>query len=148
MVADEVQYDLVLSPCGGMHRLIGIALALQAKRRLKLPDSLAWDEARRLVERCVNEIEMMRNADGSLSSHYLERAGSSRDLGLALASTGHMLEFLSIALDEQEITEPWVQAAAVRLCEIFEATENVDLDCGACYHGLNALRAFHRRRWR
>jgi hypothetical protein len=147
MVAEEVQYDLTLSACGGAHRLVGLARALQAKERLKLPDSQAWNDARRIVERSVSDIESMRSGDGSLSSHYLERPGSSRDLGLTLASSGHLLEFLAIALDDKELRQPWVETAAARLCEIFEATSTVDLDCGACYHALNGLRVYRNRRF-
>lgn len=145
MVAEEVQYDLNLSPCGGAHRLVGLARALEAKQRLKLPDSQVWDDARRIVDRSVREIEEMRSGDGSLSSHYLQRPGSSRDLGLTLASSGHLLEFLAVTLDENELRQPWVMTAATRLCEIFEATQTVDLDCGACYHALNGLRVYRDR---
>ncbi len=145
MVAQEVQYDLNLSACGGAHRLVGLTLALQAKRRLKLPDSQAWDDARRIVERSIADIESMRNGDGSLSSHFLERPGCSRDLAATLASTGHLFEFLANALEDSQLHEPWVKAAAARLCEIFEATRDVDLDCGACYHALNGLRVYKNR---
>ena len=147
MVADEVMYDLNLSPCGGTHRLVGLARALQAKDRLKLPDSQVWQDARRVVQRSLREIEEMRSGDGSLSSHYLERAGSSRDLGLTLASGGHLFEFLSVAMTDKELQQPWVEVAAVRLCEIFEATRQVGLDCGACYHALNGLRVYRNRRF-
>lgn len=147
MVADELLYDLNLSPCGGAHRLVGLARAWQAKERLKLPDSQVWDDARRVIQRSIREIEEMRSGDGSLSSHYLARAGSSRDLGLTLGSSGHLLEFLAVALDLEELQEPWVETAAARLCEIFEATRTVDLDCGACYHALNGLRVYRDRRF-
>ena len=147
MVAEEVLYDLNLSPCGGAHRLVGLTRALQAKQRLKLPDSQVWDDARRIVERSVREIEEMRSGDGNLSSHYLERAGSSRDLGLTLASAGHLLEFLAVTMDDDDLQQPWVERAAARLCEIFEATKTVDLDCGACYHALNGLRVYRNRRF-
>ncbi|MGN6544570.1 MAG: ADP-ribosylation factor-directed GTPase activating protein isoform b [Aureliella sp.] len=147
MVAEEVRYDLTMSPCGGAHRLVGLARALAAKKRLNLPDSQVWDDARRTVEGSVRDIEAMRSGDGSLSSHYLERPGSSRDLALTLASSGHLLEFLANALDEEQLRQPWVETAAARLCEIFEATTTVDLDCGAFYHGLNGLRVYRNRRF-
>ncbi len=147
MVAEEVRYDINLSPCGGAHRLVGLVRALSAKRRLKLPDSTTWDEARRIVERSLSDVETMRSGDGSLSSHYLERAGSSRDLGATLASSGHLFEFLANAGDDQLLREEWVEVAAARLCELFEATRTVDLDCGACYHALNGLRVYRNRRF-
>jgi hypothetical protein len=146
MVADEVQYDINLSPCGGAHRLVGLTRALAAKKRLKLPDSQVWDDARRKVEGCIADVEQMRSGDGSLSSHFFERAGSSRDLAATLSSSGHLFEFLANALDDQQLRAAWVETAAARLCEVFEATQQVDLDCGAFYHGLNGLRVYRNRR--
>lgn len=145
MLEYEVTYDLDDSPCGGAHRLVGLTRALQAKQRLKLPDSSTWQAARRKVDNALLSIEQMRCRDGSLSSHYLERPGASRDLGLTLASTGHLFEFLAVAADEQTLQAEWVRAAAARLCEIFEATRHEDLDCGACYHALNGLKIYRER---
>lgn len=145
MLEYEVNYDLNDSPCGGAHRLVGLTRALQAKQRLKLPDSPTWDATRRKVDQALRDIETMRCRDGSLSCHYLERPGASRDLGATLASTGHLFEFLSIAADDADLQSPWVQAAAARLCEVFEATRGQDLDCGACYHALNGLKVYRQR---
>lgn len=145
MLEHEITYDLNDSPCGGAHRLVGLVRALQAKQRLKLPDSPTWDSTRRIVDRAMADIEQMRCRDGSLSSHYLERPGASRDLGLTLASTGHLFEFIAIAADEQTLKSEWVRAAAARLCEIFEATREQDLDCGACYHALSGLKVYRAR---
>lgn len=147
MVADEIRYDLNLSPCGGAHRLVGLSRALAAKARLKLPDSQVWDEARRVVDKALRDVEEMRSGDGNLSSHYLERAGSTRDLGMTLASSGHLFEFVANAASDRRLAEPWIETAAARLCEIFEATRDVDLDCGACYHALNGLRVYSQRRF-
>ena len=145
MLEFEVAYDLNDSACGGAHRLVGLTRALAAKQRLKLPDSPTWDATRRKVDQALIDIEQMRCRDGSLSSHYLERPGASRDLGLTLASTGHLFEFLSIAADDKTLQSDWVKAAASRLCEIFEVTRGEDLDCGACYHALNGLKVYRQR---
>lgn len=145
MLEYEVAYDLNESPCGGAHRLVGLTRALQAKQRLKLADSPAWEATRRKVDQALLDIEQMRCRDGSLSSHYLERPGASRDLGLTLASTGHLFEFLAVAAGTETLKSDWVRAAASRLCEIFEATRHEDLDCGACYHALNGLKVYRNR---
>ena len=48
LVEAELTYDIDQSPCGGTHRLAGIARALQAKQRLQLADSATWQKAQRL----------------------------------------------------------------------------------------------------
>lgn len=145
MLEYEVNYDLNESPCGGAHRLVGLVRALEAKQRLKLADSPTWERTRRIVDKALADIEQMRCRDGSLSSHYLERPGASRDLGMTLASTGHLFEFVAVAADDKTLNTDWVRAAAARLCEIFEATRQQDLDCGACYHALNGLNVYRER---
>ncbi len=122
-----------------------LGTALEAKQRLKLADSPTWERTRRIVDKALADIEQMRCRDGSLSSHYLERPGASRDLGMTLASTGHLFEFFAVAADDKTLNTDWVRAAAARLCEIFEATRQQDLDCGACYHALNGLKVYRQR---
>jgi hypothetical protein len=123
-----------------------LACALDAKRRAGLPDSGTWRYARQAVDQCLQDIKTMRNPDGSLSANYFSRPGATRDLGTTLSSTGHLFEFAAIATSDIELAEPWMESAAVRLCEVLEATRQVDLDCGGLYHALNGLRIYNQRR--
>lgn len=147
MVEQEVVYDLTLSPCGGTHRLMGLVLALQAKRRLGLPQSAIWDKADSVVSESIRTIRSMQNPDGSLSSHYLARPGTTADLSLMLGSTGHLLEFLSVVLPREELAMPWMELAAHRVCEILQVTESVDLDCGALYHAVRGIKLYRSNRF-
>ncbi len=147
MVEQEVTYDLTLSPCGGTHRLMGLVLAIQAHQRLGLPISPTWNRAQEIVEQSVSTIRSMQNSDGSLSSHYLVRPGASSDLGATLGSTGHLLEVLSAKLSAEELSQPWVERAAARVCEIILVTSSVDVDCGALYHAVRGLKLYREKRF-
>ena len=97
-------------------------------------------------------IRETQNPDGTFSTNYVTLPGSSPDLAQNLGSTGHVLEFLSIALSEAELQSEWVRRAAAAMCNIFERTQGVPLECGSLYHAAHGLvlyreRAFGPRRY-
>ncbi|MFO1063165.1 MAG: hypothetical protein U0892_04765 [Pirellulales bacterium] len=145
LVEAELQFDLHESACGGAHRLVGLAKAVQAKRRAALPDSPVWQAAEQVVSESLEAARTMRSSDGSLSSNYFRRPGVTRNLTAALAGGGHVFEFVAVAADDRTLAEPWVAQAAERLTTLLESTDQVDMDCGALYHGLNGLRIYRSR---
>jgi hypothetical protein len=147
LVEAELTYDLDDSACGGTHRLAGIVRALQAKQRLNLADTPVWSEARAVVEENLFKAKQYRGVDGGLSSYYFTRPVASADLSLELASAGHVLEFVALALPQEQLSDAWVELAVNRLCEILESTRSIELDCGALYHGLKGLKIYRQRRF-
>lgn len=147
LVDIELEQSLSEAACGGTHGLAGIVRALSAKNRLNLPTNPTWLSAQKLVDECIENAKLNRGSDGRLSSYYFERPGGTVDLTAELSSTGHVFEFLALALTQEELTEPWIEMTANRLCEILETSEHADMDCGALYHGLNGLKIYKQRRF-
>ncbi len=145
LVEAELTYDINLSPCGGTHRLAGIVRALRAKQRLQLPDSQVWTQAQQLVDNLLQDARQQRAADGRLSSYYFTRPGTTVDLTADLASTGHVFEFVALAASTKELSEPWITLSANHLCDLLDATQTTELDCGALYHALNGLQLYRQR---
>jgi hypothetical protein len=106
-----------------------------------------WLDANKKIEESVALIKQYRQADGSLSSSYLQRGTHAGDYALRINTTGHTLEFLMLALDDEELTSPWVTRAVVRLCEDFRMTRSMDLECGSLYHAAHALQLYRLRRF-
>lgn len=146
MVEAELTNEINTSACGGTHRLSGIVRALAAHQRLGLPDSPVWQEARQVVDRAIDNARVNRSRDGSLSSSYFVKPSRTVDVGAELSSAGHIFEFLALALPREELAEPWMELAGHRLCDLLDATQGVELDCGALYHGLNGLTLYRQRR--
>lgn len=96
LVDVELDYDIDLSPCGGAHRLVGIAHALEAKRRNSLADTPVWQRAQTTVDTALAKIREQRAANGALSSFYFARPGTTADLSAQLASSGHLLSLIHI----------------------------------------------------
>ena len=145
LLNSELSQPYESSVCGGTHRLIGIAMALAKRRQEGNPMTTAWLQADELISRAIDSAKGNQNPDGSYSTNYLQRPGPVRDLGEALGTTGHVVEFLAIAAPDEVIREPWVQRSVRCLCQILKRCEGVDLECGSLYHALHGLVMYRQR---
>jgi hypothetical protein len=145
LVEFELGESLVSSACGGSHRLEALAMALET--HLKSGGKLegVWLKTQQRLESEINKVRTWQNMDGSLSSHFFERPGTTSDLVQRLSSSGHLFEFAAIASPEDKLLDPWMQRAAYRVCELLDLTQNTDLECGSLYHALNGLRVYKER---
>ena len=143
----EAKQDLETSPCGGMHRLMGLARAVHFRKRHHGAIVDGWKLAEDKVLEAIDTIQRFQNPDGSFSTNHTERPGTSSDLSTMISATGHTLEFLAFALPPEQLSAPWMVRAADRLCLLLEATIDSDLDCGGLYHTLNGLKLYYSRRY-
>ena len=149
VVQMEADADIVSSACGGAHRLYGLVSAL--KKHLattgRSPDQLSggWAAAQDVIDECVDRARRFQQADGSFSIHSFERPGTSADVFAKLSATGHIFEVLSLSLDDEQLSEPWVTRAADRLVTMLEQTADVDVECGCLYHAAHGLLLYSDR---
>jgi hypothetical protein len=145
LVEIEAGQDLNTSACGGSHRLVGLTLAVN--RHLTQGGKLegAWKLADERIQQAIATAREYQNPDGSFSANYFQRPGIAPDLAQALGTTGHTLEFLVLALDEQQVREEWVRRAAAFLASAFQRTQHVSLECGALYHAAHGLVLYRQR---
>jgi len=147
LVRFEAQQDLSESACGGMHRLMGLAHAVRYRNRLQEPMDQGWGLAKSVVETAIQSARSFQSTDGSFSTNYTSRPGTSADLSNSISATGHTLEFLSYALSASELEKPWMERAVFRLCAMLKASETLDLECGGTYHALAGLKLYYKRRF-
>lgn len=144
---DTARLD-VGGPCGGTHRLFGVAIALKRHIAQGGPMTEVWERAQKEIDAAIELARTNQNADGSLSVHFFRgRPGITSDLGQNLHATGHTFEFLAIALPEERLDEPWFNLAADALSEMFEDGAELDLECGALYHAAHGLLVYRERKW-
>lgn len=147
VVRMEADADIFSAACGGAHRLYGLAAAVRARQAAgarHLDDG--WAAAEEVLEDCIDRARRFQQPDGSFSTHYFERPGTSPDVFARLGATGHVFEVLAFALDDERLTEPWVTRAADRLTTLLEQTADVDVECGALYHAVHGLALYRARR--
>jgi len=158
VVAMEADADIFSAACGGAHRLYGLAAALDARRRTGadrtgsapvardpvVPDS-GWAAAREVLDECLERSRRFQQPDGSFSTHFFERPGTSPDVFARLGATGHAFEVVALALPDERLAEPWVVRAADRLTTLLEQTADLDVECGALYHAAHGLALYRQR---
>ena len=147
LIESETEQELSTSACGGTHRLDALTLAVQ--RHVAQGGKLegTWAAAEQKIQESIERVREHQHPDGSFSSNYFRPGGKSADLTGEVAVTGHLLEFLSLALTDEELQELWVARAVAHLCEIFENTKAVAWECGSLYHAINGLNIYHTRRF-
>lgn len=145
LVNIEADYELGDGPCGGTHRLIGLTMALQRHVASGGEVIGPWKKAEVIIGEAIIEAKKHQNADGSFSSNYISRGGVTPDLAQRLGATGHVVEFLSLALTDEQLKEPWMQRAVLNLCDLFDKTEEAPLECGALYHAAHGLVLYRDR---
>jgi len=147
LVQFEAEQDLSESACGGMHRLMGLAHAVRYRKRLGDPFTGGWASAKKVVDDAIESARKFQNSDGSFSTNYTVRPGTSPDLATCISATGHSLEFLSYAMEPTDLSKEWLERACKRLCNMLKASESIDLECGGAYHALAGLKLYHDRRY-
>lgn len=147
LVAMEASRDVNQAACGGTHMLVGLTVAVN--RYLESGQDLTggWKVAEEKIKQAVETARKNQNPSGAFSTNYFIRPGNSPDAKTLIGTTGHTLEFLSYALTDAEIREPWMEHAVVFLCEMLENTRNIDLEAGALYHAAAGLRVYRLRRF-
>ena len=145
LVEFEAKQDLTDSPCGGMHRLMGLAHAVKYWKARGLGFRGGWALADQVVRNSIDTVRKFQNSDGTFSANYTSRPGTSSDLTTRIGTTGHTLEFVAFALDDRELQAPWVERSVRRLCEMLAAANEVELECGGLYHGLAGLKLYRDR---
>lgn len=151
LVRMETAQNLADSACGGTHRLYALTTALN--RHLEQGGALGddpagtWEQTDKKIRDAAAAARAFQQPDGSFSTNYFSRAAASPEIDTRISTTGHVLEFLMVALDDDEIQKPWITRAAVHLVDCLEKTQNFDLECGALYHAAHGLMLYRTRRW-
>lgn len=155
LVGMEAAQDLASSACGGSHRLYGITCALNryieeggeaAAKQLdegKAPPD--WQAAYDKVLESIAGAHEFQQPDGGFSTNYFSRSGSSPDIALRINTSGHVFEFLAMALSDEDLKSDWMRRAAIFLCDMLDATVDEDLECGGLYHAVHGLILYRQR---
>lgn len=147
IVAQEAAENINDSACGGSHRLYGLAMAMnQYLAQGKKPEG-AWLAAEKTIKQAIADAHKYQQPNGLFSTNFFARPGSSPDIAAQMRTSGHVFEFLAMAMTDQELREPWMTHAADALCGLFEETKEMPVECAALYHGAHGLIVYRERRF-
>lgn len=145
LVDVERRKKLERSACGGSHSLFALASALKQYRKTGKPLRGVWLAADMRVKKYIAVSKAYQNPDGSFSSEYFAKRGFSRDFEKRLSTTGHVLEFLMMALPDDRVNEDWVRNGVYSVCRILIDNQKKPAEPGALYHALDGLILYRAR---
>ena len=149
LVAEEIEQPIRGAPCGGTHRLFGLAYGCQ--RRLRATGSLTGHYAR--ADKFVRDYQAfaltkLQNPDGSFSTEWFKYpADRPDDIDRKVQTTGHILEWLVGSLDQQDLYQPRVVAAVEFLATSLARQPSREWKIGPMGHALHALTIYQERAW-
>lgn len=151
LVAMEAANKLGTGGCFGTHRMYALAIAVNRyvketgadQRELKG----GWAAANDRITEALDRVHEFQRPDGAFSTGVFEKSTESPDLGTRIYAAGHTLEFVSVALPSEELSDAWVVAGVNRLCDELNAAREMEPDCGTLYHAAHSLRLYRDLRF-
>lgn len=145
LVRNEIAAHTPTRPCGGNHNLFALTRARDKYVKTGRPLRGVWMEADQKIRQYVELARSLQNSDGSFSSNFYKGPGFSQDMNTRFNTTGHTMEFLSIALPAERLNEPWVRKGVDVLSRELILHRKAAVDCGPLYHSVNALKNYYDR---
>lgn len=141
----EVDASVETAACGGTHRLFGITWAFHIHLLHGGKLEGIWSEVPEKIKHHRDLARKYQNRDGSLSTNFFKEPGNSTDPQARIYATGHMLEWLALALSDEDIRQPWVQDTANALALMILEIEASPMEGGALYHAVHGLLLYYAR---
>jgi hypothetical protein len=149
LVEEEIEQPIRGAPCGGTHRLFGLAYGCQ--RRLRATGQL--DGVYLRADKFVRDYQQfaltkLQNRDGSFSTEWFKYpADRDDDMDRKIQTTGHILEWLVASLDQEALFQPRVTAAVEFLTASLAREPGRDWKIGPLGHALHSLNIYQERAW-
>ena len=133
--------------CGGCHGLFALSLARNAYVQSGQQLRGVWFEADQKIKRYIAETKALQNIniDGSFSSSHYNGPGYESEFTKRIAASVHILEWLMIGLDNQDLQQPWLQRGVESIARDLVNNRQAPADCGPLYHALHSLVLYRQR---
>jgi hypothetical protein len=145
LVRAELDKDVDKAACGGTHLLFGLTWVYHLHLKHGGQTTGVWKEIADRTAAYKKKARELQNGDGSFSTEFFRGRAGTGDLNLRINTTGHVLEWLSLALSDDELKEPWVQEAASALAMMFLDNERTGIEGGSMYHAVHGLLIYRSR---
>lgn len=147
LVALAVERDANRETEGGPHHLYGIAFALNEHTRISHDKELEgpWLKAREYLDKHVKLAKEYQLNNGSFSRAMFRASVAPGSPRSDCWATGHMLEWLCMALNKEQLQEGWVIRGVEQLVKLIEEHEVTEFSDGGLYHAAHALRLWRQK---
>lgn len=145
LVRLQINEPVTSGACGGCHGLFALAYARNMYLSTGKPLRGVWFEADQKIKQYILQAQALQNADGSFSTNHFNGPGYSDDFATRIATSGHQLEWLMIALPQSKLKEQWVRNGIGNVARDLVNNRHVASDCGPLFHGMHALVVYRQR---
>jgi hypothetical protein len=145
LVRAELDKDLDKASCGGTHLLFGLTWAYHLHQKNGGEPVGVWKEVADRIAAYKRKAREVQNADGTFSTDFFTGRAGVPDVNRRINTTGHVLEWLALAMTDEELKEPWVQGAANALAMLFLENDRTPLEGGGMYHAVHGLLIYTSR---
>jgi hypothetical protein len=145
LVRYEADASVEQAPCGGTHRLFGLTWVYHMHLQRGGKKDGVWQGIADRTAKYRDLARKYQNPDGAFSTAYFRGPGNAADKQGRISTTGHILEWLALALTDEELREQWVQDAANALALMILELQDMPIDGGALYHAVHGLQIYHAR---
>ncbi len=145
LIHEELKQPIRGAACGGTHRLMGFSYAISKRLQRGKPIVGEFARAQAFISGYHRYTFSLQNPDGSFSTEFFVRRGDSPDLNARLNSTGHILEWISFSLTDEELLDPRMVRAADYLANLMLNNQTMTWSIGPLGHGLHGLAIYHNR---
>jgi hypothetical protein len=137
--------DTDKAACGGTHMLFGLTWAYYLHLKNGGQTVGVWKEVADKIASYKNKARELQNPDGSLSTGWFKERGNNPSVDERIRAPGHMIEWLSLAMSDDELRQPWMQSAVSALSMTFLENQHQGLDGGSMYHAVHGLLLYYSR---
>lgn len=141
----ELNQPMDPAACGGTHRLFGLSWVYHLHLRNGGLTTGIWRDVADFLDRHKETAKRYQNPDGSFSTSFFRARGDNRDMQIRMNTTGHTLEWLALALTDEELKKPWVQNAVNALSLMFLEIRDTGMEGGTLYHAVHGLLMYSAR---
>lgn len=145
LVAEEIDQPVIGAACGGTHRLMGLNYALRKRIREEKPLDGEFGRIETYLEDFRKYAMKLQNQDASFSTAWLERRENRDDIDRKIQTTGHILEWLSYSMTEEELKTPELVKTVRFLTDTLWENRSRDWEIGPRGHALHALSLYDQR---
>lgn len=145
MARYEVNQPIDAAACGGTHRLFGLTWAYHLHLQKGGKTEGVWKDVADRIDEFKERAKKYQNPDGSFSTAYLAKKENNPFPQARLGSSGHVLEWLALALSDEELGAEWVQRGAGAVAKMILDHADSPIDGGALYHAVHGLHIYRHR---
>jgi hypothetical protein len=145
LIRYELDQPMDNAACGGTHRLFDLAWVYYLHLNKGGKAEGVWKDVVEKTRQHHKLARQFQNADGSFSTSFFREPANEPGKQVRMNTTGHILEWLSLTLPDDELNKEWVEQGVNALTQMFFEVGDEQMEGGTLYHAVHGLLIYYAR---